>query len=58
MVFGIGESGGWNSRDTYNGMAQQYVYTGNLIKEELASYGDIAALLGREVYNCGGKTGI
>ena len=46
-------SGGWNSRETYNGVAQEYVYTGALIKEDLASYRDIAALLGRELYNCG-----
>ena len=47
------DSGGWNSGGTYNGASQEYVYTGALIKEELASYGDIAALLGRELYNCG-----
>ena len=43
-------SGGWDKSKV-----QQYVYTGNLMEEELASYRDIAALLGREVYNCGGK---
>ena len=41
-------SGGWDKSKV-----QEYVYTGTLIKEELASYRDIAALLGRELYNCG-----
>ena len=43
-------SGGWDKSKV-----KQYVYTGTLMEEELASHRDIAALLGRELYNYGGE---
>lgn len=43
-------SGGWDKSKV-----QQYVYTGTLMEEDLVSHSDIAALLGRELYNYGGE---
>ena len=46
----------WNTNVGWDkSKVQQYVYTGTLMEEDLASHSDIAALLGRELYNYGGE---